>query len=207
MARKGNLCAVQVFAGWDNPFALTILMEITHNGSELAQRIAFKGIANNWPNESRTELYKMLHNSKPELVHIAIKGLENTGDSTVVDSLVTFLGNSDISLCESAADAIGELGPGKQAPAILKTILTTEDYNTAITLANSLMDHKWKDKSAIKPLAERLKIVKGELCFPLVKLLRHLSGDAFGPEDYSEWYSKQEEWNKKWIEWAAKQSN
>lgn len=204
LAHKGNLCAIQVFAGWDNIYAHTMLLEIAGNGNGPGQRIALDGISENWPNESRDLLHAMLKNKNPVLVCSAIQGLKNTGDSTEIESIVPFLENNNLSISQAAASAIGELGPGKQAQTILKTLLKTDDYSIAINLSNALTEHNWKDKNAIKPLANRLKTLKGEICFPIIQLLRHLSGNALGPDGYGQWYNKQDEWKTKWCEWAAK---
>jgi HEAT repeat protein len=205
LAHKGNIGAIRVFAGWNNDYAHTILADIAKSDTGTAREVAFNGIAASWPEESRDLLFSMLHSKNPQLVSTAIRGLGNTGDSTLVDSIVQFLDNSNESIINATTNAIDELGPGKQAPAFIKKILTTDNYNMSITLANSLIEHHWKDKSAVKPLAAKLKTIDGELEFPIVRLLRHLSGNAFGPDSYSDWSVKREEWSKKWCEWAEKQ--
>lgn len=205
LARKGNLRALQVLAGWENEGTRDVLLEITKNGSGLARRIALGGIAENWPNECRDVLHTMLHTTDAELTCSAIEGLGNTGDSREVDSLVSFLDNSNESIRTAASTAIGKLGPGDHASAILKIILKSDDYSLATNLTNALVGSNWSDQTVVKPLVQRLETASGDMRFQVVRLLRHLSKNAMGPETYSQWSDKPEEWTDRWRAWAAKQ--
>jgi HEAT repeat protein len=205
MARQGNVPAIQVFAGWDSRNAHGLLLDLAAHGTGLGQRIALDSISDNWAGESRDLLRAMLLNTDPKLVCSAIKGVRNIGDKTAADALVPFLDHKNLSVSQAAAEALEKLGPGAHAQTILERILRTNDYGTAICLTDSLIKHDWHNRDAIKPIAIRLKQLKGDMGFVMIRLLRHVSNNAMGPDGYAQWNEKSDEWRKKWCDWAAKQ--
>ena len=59
--------------------------------------------------------------------------------------------------------------------------------------------------SIARKVGEKLRKVQNFRRYDLVRLLRHLSGDAMGPKDDQEWYKDPEGWYRKWLGWADKQ--
>jgi hypothetical protein len=64
---------------------------------------------------------------------------------------------------------------------------------------------KWQDKTAAGEIARNLERSKGDKRYHLMRLLRHLSGDAMGPADFAEFDQDADGWARRWAEWAAKQ--
>jgi hypothetical protein len=65
-------------------------------------------------------------------------------------------------------------------------------------------EHEWRDARAIKPLGDRLGGAKDYVRFEIIRLLRHLSNNCIGPEDYRQWSEQADGWVTRWRGWAAK---
>jgi len=71
-------------------------------------------------------------------------------------------------------------------------------------LVDGLIDHGWHDASAARRIADRIATRTDDGRYELIRLLRHLSHEAMGPEGFSEWQKEPETWTARWREWAAK---
>ncbi len=202
-ARSGNLRALQVMAGWKDAAARDVLLEGAACPSRPARLIALEGLSRNWPREGRQALRDAVSSADVAVAQAGMAGLAGSGDAGEVELLLKQLGHREAGVREAAASAIQQLGPGDHASEVLAAILETRERSCASSLVDSLISHEWRDLSARRRIADRVGALKDDVRFELVRLLRHLSGNAMGPEDYSEWEKDPESWCRRWREWAA----
>jgi hypothetical protein len=205
MARAGNLRALQVLAGCTGPFVKGPLTALAREAKGTAQVIALDGLSRHWP-EGNADLFKAaLQSPSGSLVEIALRGLKKSSKENPVPLLVPLLASADMQVRRDAAGGLQDLDPGAYAGRYLEAILATDDVQMASSLVTALIDHKWKDPAASARLCTRLAQDDDSMRFQVIRLLRHLSGNAMGPEDYSTYYQDADGWAKKWGEWCSSQ--
>jgi HEAT repeat protein len=207
-ARDGNLRACQVLAGTKDEAFRKPLLDFAMEAKGPALWIAVDGLLDNWTNSGGDVYRKVLAQpEQPEVLKLAARGLEQMKDQQVGSRLAALLGSSSPEIALAAAEAINGLSTTLPVPDLLPAMLATGDSKVADSLAETLIERKWAERSAIPRLAVRLKEGPPEVRYPVIRLLRHLSKDAMGPEYSSEFEKDAAEWVRKWIEWAEAQSS
>lgn len=202
MARQGNLRALQVLANLDQPAACESLMRLVGTAQGSALRIALHGLETHSPEKHVAQFLAALDNTDPETVKVAISGLAAAADPTAVVPLLRLLKGDK---APEAAQALGSLGPGSNAAAFLSAVLAADDASVAGSLVDGLIDHKWSDHAAIGPLVGRLDSAAPEVQYQIIRLLRHLSQNALGPENSDEFDKEPAQWAQRWRQWAKDQ--
>lgn len=204
LARGGNLRSLQVLAGWKDASARAVLLERAAGASRSERLIALDGLARTWPSEGRAALRAAVGSHDLETAEAGVAGLAETADAREVEFLLAQLGHREERVRRAAASAIERLGPGPHADDVLAAALATSDRPCLSHLVDGLIDHEWRDASAARRIADRLATRTGDGRYELIRLLRHLSHEAMGPEGFSEWQKEPETWIARWREWAAK---
>ncbi|MEW6367156.1 MAG: HEAT repeat domain-containing protein [Acidobacteriota bacterium] len=204
LARQGNLRALQVLAASKEAAAKAPLEAIARQAKGTQLVIALNGLSRRWP-EGSAELFKAaLKEPDAVKVSIAVRGLKKSvSDADLVALLVPLLAHANEEVRAEASDGLSGLDPGAQAPRYFDAILSTADSQVAVDLVTALIDHKWKDQSAVPRLAAKLAKGDNDMKYQTIRLLRHLSGDAMGPADYTDFNNDPDEWVRKWKEWCA----
>jgi len=204
IASAGNLRALQVLAGSKHEAARKILVQLLPEAKGPALRIALNGLAQNWPNESVDLFVARLGDPDVEIVQTAINGLANTDNADQIPRILPLTAHENKDVCEAAAEGIEYLGARNHVPAVYAALLKTKEVSAARPLVDALISAKWKDSAEKSKLAEWLASVQGDMRYQVIRLLRHLSDNAMGPDNYSEFENGPEDWVKKWTEWAKK---
>lgn len=205
MARGGNLRALQVLAGYKHKSAQAPLRQIVRTGSQPQLGIALAGLADNWSATSVDLFRTALRAPDREIRQIAIRGLGSSKDAAAVPLLLPLLKTNKDDVSYQVVSALGQLPVGSYAPQFVEALLVTDENNVASGLVTCLIDSGWKDRSAIRRLGNKLKGSKDDMRFPMIRLLRHLSGNVMGPESYAEYNERAAEWFRRWCEWASRQ--
>jgi HEAT repeat protein len=204
LAGQGNLRAVQVLAGYKDASALAPLTDLANKTTATSLRLALGGLANHWAEKSVPVFKKYLDDPDKRVKSVALRGLGNSKDSAVVPLVLPLLDHKDYEVQDAARFALEQLPPGPHADKYLDRILTGDERSTYI-LVQALIRHKWEDKTAIPRLADKLQSSKGAQRFQIIRLLRHLSNNAMGPDTWDEFERNPDDWVRRWREWAAKQ--
>ena len=206
LALAGNLRALQVLARWQDAAARDVLLARAASASRSERLIALDGLARNWPNEGRSALRDAAQSADVETAEAGLAGLAESADPREVAFLLRQLEQRNERVRRAAASAIERLGPGPHADDVLAAILATNDRACASSLVDGLIDHEWRDPGAARRIVDRLATRKDDVRFELVRLLRHLSRNALGPEGFAEWQKEPETWTQRWREWVARGS-
>jgi HEAT repeat protein len=145
-----------------------------------------------------------LADADPRVVRAAGQGVQNSQDAQALALLVPVLEHTDPEVRSSASWAVRDLSPTGQVPKVAEVFLRTSDPQVISACAHLLIAGKWQDQSAIPNLVGKLRTVNEYERYDLIRLLRHLSGNAMGPKDENEWYEDPEGWYNKWLDWASR---
>jgi HEAT repeat protein len=204
LARAGNLRALQVLAGWNDAAARAALLEKASSASRTERLIALDGLARTWPNEGREALRVASASADVETAEAGLAGLAQTADPREVGFLLKQLERREERVRQAAASAIERLGPGPHPDEVLAAVLAASDRTCTSSLVDGLIDHEWRDPSSARRIVDRLAARSDDGRFELIRLLRHLSHNALGPEGFAEWKKEPEAWTQRWRDWAAK---
>jgi len=203
LAGDGHLPALQVLAHYQDPSARESLEQLARELEGAARLIALDGLSRRWP-EGNEELFEQaLRKPADDLVPVAVRGLRSTRPDALPSLLLPLVQSDDEAIRSEAATALSDFDPGSHGDGYLEAILSTSDGQIAANLVSALVDHQWEKAGAVGELAAKLEqSQENDMRFQLIRLMRHLSGDAQGPENYSEFWDKPDEWTKRWVEWA-----
>jgi HEAT repeat protein len=203
LAHEGNQRALYILSNLDQEKAYPALREIAGSKASVeTRRIALRGLQMHWAKQSAALFASALNDDDPETVSVAIQGLQAAGDTTQVPALLHMLNNEHAT---EVAQALEVLGPGANSGEYLKALLASEDVSVLSSLASGLIEHNWTDRQAIKPLISRLDSPEPTAQYQIIRLLRHVTQNAVGPEDYSDFEKEPATWVARWKEWAKKQ--
>lgn len=204
LARAGNLRAVQVLAQSKDESVWEPLTELSGKTTGVGLRIVMHGLSQNWPKKSADVFAKALGNPDEEVVQSAIRGLEQSKDTRTVGLLLPLLGHNKEPVRRAAGWSMQQFPAGDKIGEIAQALLKTTDDQLVAGLVKMLIDGKWQDKSAIPKLGDKLRTAKDYTRYEVIRLLRHLSNNAMGPNNSTEYYQDPEGWARKWIDWAKK---
>ncbi len=202
LSRSGHLPAVQVLAHYRDPSAREPLQSLARETQGTAHLIALHGLSSRWPDGAEDLFVGVFSEPSEQSLRAAVRGLKKTKPDTLPSLLLPLLGSDDEDMRRQAASALSECDPGPHAEAYVQALLGTTDDQVAEGLVEGLIHHGWKDTAAIPSLAMRMEKSERDMQFQLIRLLRHLSDDAMGPEDNSEFSEEPEQWVARWLEWA-----
>jgi HEAT repeat protein len=205
LAKGGNLRALQVLAGSKNASVKAALIDLAKEAKEAALRIALQGLQTNWAKDAFEVFVKYLGHSDTRVVQKAVYGLQNGKDPRAAGLLVALLKHKDQGIRSSVSWVLNTLPLGKAASQVAQALADATDDSLTSGLVSALIKAGWKDTKLAGKLGLKLKAAKGYTQYDLIRLLRHLSGNAMGPKDYSEYSKDQAGWVRKWVDWAAKQ--
>jgi HEAT repeat protein len=206
LAKAGNLRALQVLAGSKNTSAKAALIDLAKEAKEAAAlRIALQGLQTNWAKDAFEVFAKYLDHNDTRVVQKAVYGLQYGKDPRAAGLLVGLLKHKDQGIRSSVSWALNSLPLGKAASPVAQALADATDDSLTSSLVSALIKAGWKDGKLAGKLGRKLKAAKGYTQYDLIRLLRHLSGNALGPKDYSEYSKDQAGWVRKWVDWAAKQ--
>lgn len=207
LARIGNVRAARILARSYNDSVREPLTELAGQSTGDVLVAVVEGLANNWAQQSVAVFAKALTNADARIVRAAIQGVQYSNDKEALALLLPILEHTDPDARSNASWAIRELAPKPHVPKLVEIFLKTSDSQVISACAELLIAGEWKDASAIPNLVEKLQTVNEFERYNLIRLLRHLSGNAMGPKDENEWYEDPEGWYNKWVDWARQQSN
>lgn len=202
--QAGNLRALQVLAGLKGDAAKPALLDAGRTATGSARQISLEALSRRWPSEAQELFHRALGDADPNVVEIAIRGVSSGGKQAAVPALLPLCSHATSSVRWRAATAIAAAGAGEHAAGIYSTFLASEDTQVAAPLAEALIKAKWSQPGAPGTLAEKLAKAKDMMRFQVIRLLRHLSGDAMGPENVGEFFKDPGGWVEKWRQWASK---
>jgi HEAT repeat protein len=203
LAQKGNLRALQVLAGCRQDTVQAPLQEQAQNGSPAARLIALSGLSLHWAWQNVAILTAALASDQSEAIIVAAQGLGRSKDLTAVPALLAVLKHPDARVRFNVAAGLVSLPANHCAAHWLDALLATEDDQVALVLVDALIHGPGKYGAVRQGLGQKLKASQGDLGYQVIRLLRHLSGNAMGPESYFEYQQEPESWNEKWVKWAT----
>jgi len=203
LAHEGNQRALYILSNLDQEKAYPTLRKIAGSKAPVeARRTALRGLQRHWAKQSAVLFTSALNDDDSETVSIAIQGLQAAGDTTQIPTLLHLLKNEHAS---EVAQALEVLGPGTDSGEYFKALLASDDVSVLSSLVSGLIEHNWTDRQAIKPLLSRLDSLEPTAQFQIIRLLRHVTQNAVGPDDYSDFEKEPAAWVTRWKEWAKKQ--
>lgn len=226
LACAGNLRAVQVLAGSANESVRGPLAEIAQSKAGTALHIALDGLRNHWAAASVDVFAKYLNHQDEQIVGIAIDGLRKSKNRRAAVLLLPLLTQPEVSLSRRAAWALCGIPLDDALPRIAEALFQADDGMLIDDLAKALILAGWDDRTAVPRLGHKLAQIRGgepsaaptymggmanmsdfeeQGRYPIVRLLRALSGETMGPKDRNEFDQDPEGWVRKWVDWARRQ--
>lgn len=148
----------------------------------------------------------LLDGQKTKRQQAGVAALQAIGDGAAVGALSKLLASDKTAdgLRPQLVSAMRAIG-GRQVVAILSDAYRNEkDERAGEAIASALIDLRYSDRTLTPFLIERLDPKKNSLWFQDVRLLRHLTGEKFGPE--YKWSGNDQEREaqlEKWRQWWA----
>ena len=208
LASDGHLPALQVLSRYEDPSAREPLEALAREVEGTARFIVLDGISERWPDGNEELFEEVLREPTADLVPLATRALLSTDLNTLPSLLLPLMKNDDETIRREAASTLGRCDPGSFADGYLGAFLATTDDQIAADLASGLTDHDWKDKKAIAGLARKLdECEDDDMRFQVIRLMRHLSDEAMGPNGYGDFWDEPEEWTKRWQDWAKENAS
>ena len=205
MAGAGNLRAARVLAHSKNPSVQAALVTLAGRSQGAVLQTALEGLSERWAGQSVDVFAAALQSDDEKAVCAAIDGLGNSKSPRATSLLVPLLEDKKDEVRRRAACAIENLPPGDQVDKLAQVCLRSSENNVISACVKPLIAGNWQDRSAVPKLVEKLRAAKQYSRYPLVRLLRQVSGNAMGPNDDREWYNDQDGWYKKWLDWGNAQ--
>jgi len=204
LARNGHLPALQVLSRTEDPAAREPLQALARDVRGTARFLVLDGLADHWP-EGNDELFKQaLRDGEADLVPPATRALLQTDPDALPRLLLPLIASEDEMTRWHAASTLASCDPGDHADGYVDALLATSDEQIASELVSGLIDHGWSNDAAVPRLAHKLEqSAQDDFRYQVVRLLRHLSGDAMGPETIGDFWDQPDEWTSRWLDWAA----
>lgn len=204
-AEGGNRRAASALAGMSTEAVQEPLTELASSSNEGVRQIALDALSRRWPEESFELFAAGLTSSNQSVIQASIRGIQACEDPRAFEQLLPLLSHRDESVKQSAIWAMEGLPLGDQVEELADVFLQSTDPAVIVMAAGKLLDAGWKDTNQIAEVGGKLSRVEVYQAYGLVKLLRHLTDNAIGPETDDEWYNESEEWIKRWKTWIRNQ--
>lgn len=108
--------------------------------------------------------------------------------------MLSALKNSDPDVRAGVAGVLAALPADRYTAPWLEAILAVDEDHVALILVEAMLKGGWKDATAVPRLGAKLKAVQGGMHYQVIRLLRHLSSNALGPETYFEYQADADRW-------------
>ncbi len=205
LAGAGNYRAVYILARSKNDSVRTPLTELASKVKGPLLSAVLNGLVENWAKQSGEVFASALDNPDAQVVQAAVRGLEKSKHPKAAVLLIPLLEHKAQGVRSTVSWTLEQLVGAEQAAKLAEVLLRSADGNVVSACSRMLIKAKWKDRTAIPKLGEKLRAAQEFQRRDIVFLLRHLSDDAMGPANDNEWYKDAKGWHAKWLEWAAKQ--
>jgi len=205
LARQGNLRAAIVLAESKNDSVEQPLIDLARNASAEVRRTAVRGLTRRDAAKHVDVFALAVQSTDTAVIQAGIAGIRESKTPRRSELLLPLLDHQDSGVRNAAANGIEKISGGSQLDRVANVLIATDDNSVVSDCVRLLIDAQWSDKSRIGQIGKKLEAAKSYERYDLVRLLRHLSGDAMGPKDSREWYSDSKGWCEKWVAWAKQQ--
>jgi len=181
LAGAGNYRAVYILARSKNDSVRTPLTELASKVKGPLLSAVLNGLVENWAKQSGEVFASALDNPDTQVVQAAVRGLEKSKHPKAAVLMIPLLEHKDQGVRSTVSWTLEQLVGAEQAAKLAEVLLRSADGNVVSACSRMLIKAKWKDRTAIPKLGEKLRAAQEFQRRDLVFLLRHLSDDAMGP--------------------------
>lgn len=186
--------------------ALPLLRKIVADKQESveARRAACGALKNMRDKQSQSALLSAADDSDKFIYADALDAMTTLFGKESRPALIAALKSRHDNVRSAAATHLREQKAGESVAPLWQSYQQETQEWAGEEMASALIELKFNDRSAAPFLIERLDAQKNPLWFQDVRLLRHLTGQQFGPDN--EWNGKLREAEfAKWRQWWASQ--
>lgn len=188
--------------------ALPLLRKIVADKQESVEtrRAACSALKNMRDKQSQSALLSAADDSDRYLYADALDAMTSMFGKEAWPALIASLKSRHDNVRSVAATHLREQKAGDSVTSLWQAYQQETQKQSGEEMVSALIELKFSDKSGAQFLIERLDARKNPLWFQDVRLLRHLTGEQFGPDN--EWDGKPREAEfAKWRQWWATKGN